>query len=195
MPKIVDKDKMRAEILEAAMMCFARTGYQATKMTDIARAAGVAKGTLYLYCDGKDDLILSLIGQYFDGLRGQITLLPAPQTLELYLDGLRQTVILAQRDMTSLIFEVLGPGFKDPRAVEIIDGFFDWLARHWAEHFADLAEAQEIRADCDPMALARAVIAMLDGVFLHLSLFDAGAKIATLRRETAFTMIASGLRG
>lgn len=195
MPKIVDKDKMRAEILEAAMLCFTRTGYHTTKMTDIARAAGVAKGTLYLYCDGKDDLILSLIRQYFDGMRAQISLLPAPRTLDQYLESLRHTVFVGECEATSLVFEVLGPSFTDPQAVEIIDGFFDWLARHWAGQFEVLVAAQEIRSDSDPAALARAVIAMLDGLFLHLTLFDPASELAAARREAALTLIASGLRG
>lgn len=41
-------------ILDAAQRLFAAFGYRRTAMEDIARAAGVAKGTLYLYFDGKE---------------------------------------------------------------------------------------------------------------------------------------------
>lgn len=40
-------------ILAAAIMQFTRFGYRRTSMDDIAKAAGVAKGTLYLYFDSK----------------------------------------------------------------------------------------------------------------------------------------------
>ena len=40
-------------ILAAAITQFTRFGYRRTSMDDIARAAGVAKGTLYLYFDSK----------------------------------------------------------------------------------------------------------------------------------------------
>ena len=195
MPKIVDKEKMRAQILEAAMLSFAQKGYHATKMTYVARAAGVAKGTLYLYFDSKDDLILTLVQAFFDQVRQEVAAFSAPQTLEAYLEILRQTVTLQQRAMTSLVFEVLGPGFADPRGTQIVDGFFDWLAGHWAQQFAALAAMGQIRSDNDPRALSRAVIAMLDGVFLHLSLFDPGSETASARREAALTVIASGLQG
>jgi len=50
------KDERPAEIIEAAMDLFADKGYAATKLDDVARRAGVAKGTLYLYFETKDDL-------------------------------------------------------------------------------------------------------------------------------------------
>ena len=43
-----------AAILDAAQELFAAFGFRRTAMDDIARAAGVAKGTLYLYFDGKE---------------------------------------------------------------------------------------------------------------------------------------------
>lgn len=45
-----------AEILEAARRVFARRGFAQASMEDIAQAAGVAKGTLYLYYDSKREL-------------------------------------------------------------------------------------------------------------------------------------------
>ncbi|MDE4174776.1 TetR/AcrR family transcriptional regulator [Phaeobacter sp. PT47_59] len=195
MPKIVDKEKMRAQIQAAARSCFIQKGYHATRMSDVAKAAGLAKGTLYLYFDSKDELILSLVQVFFDRIRQEISVLPRPQTAEAFVEILRQAVTMQQREMTALIFEVLGPGFTDPRGTQIIDGFFDWLAGHWAEQFADLARRGQIRSGSDPRALARAVIAMLDGLFLHLTLFDPDSDIATARREAALTLIATGLRG
>lgn len=195
MPKIVDKPKMRVQILDAAMGCFTQTGYHATRMVDVARAAGVAKGTLYLYFTGKDEVILALVQSYLDRIRDEIEGLPAPQGLEDCLSLLRRIVSVEQRAMTSLIFEVLGPGFNDPRGVQVVGGFFDWLAGHWAQHFEDLAASGQIRSDSDPKALARAVIAMLDGLFLHLTFFPPEDPLAVARREAALRLISSGLKG
>lgn len=44
------------EILEAAQAVFAEKGFTATKLEDIARRAGVSKGTLYIYYKTKEDL-------------------------------------------------------------------------------------------------------------------------------------------
>ena len=45
-----------AEILNAALETFVERGYAATKLTDVARRAGVSKGTLYLYFRNKESL-------------------------------------------------------------------------------------------------------------------------------------------
>jgi len=51
------------EILAAARTLLEQRGPEAMTMEEIAAAAGVAKGTLYLYFQSKDDLILALITQ------------------------------------------------------------------------------------------------------------------------------------
>jgi len=50
----------RARILEAAVRVFADRGFFSATVAEIARAAGVADGTIYLYFKGKDDLLLQL---------------------------------------------------------------------------------------------------------------------------------------
>ncbi|NLA58550.1 MAG: TetR/AcrR family transcriptional regulator [Firmicutes bacterium] len=54
------QDKRR-DILEAAEKVFRANGFTAAKMDEIAELAGVAKGTLYLYFDSKQDLFVSLL--------------------------------------------------------------------------------------------------------------------------------------
>jgi TetR/AcrR family fatty acid metabolism transcriptional regulator len=58
-PRTVDKDEWRREILWAATRAFARKGYAATKVEDIAREAGVAKGTVYIYFSSRDEILLA----------------------------------------------------------------------------------------------------------------------------------------
>ncbi len=60
MPIIVDKDKKRREILQAAMQVFARDGYHRAKMESVAEDAGIGKGTVYEYFKSKADLFLAL---------------------------------------------------------------------------------------------------------------------------------------
>jgi AcrR family transcriptional regulator len=48
-------------VVDAARRCFARYGYRKTSMDDVAGDAGVAKGTVYLYCANKQDLYVRAI--------------------------------------------------------------------------------------------------------------------------------------
>ncbi len=50
----------RERILTAAERIFARRGFFAAKVSDVAKEAGVADGTIYLYFKSKDDLLISL---------------------------------------------------------------------------------------------------------------------------------------
>lgn len=57
---IVDKDRKRRDILQAAMRVFARDGYHRAKMEAVAEEAGIGKGTVYEYFKSKTDLFLAL---------------------------------------------------------------------------------------------------------------------------------------
>jgi TetR/AcrR family fatty acid metabolism transcriptional regulator len=50
-------EEKRRQILDAAVRVFARKGFHATRVGDIAREAGVAHGLLYHYFDSKDQLL------------------------------------------------------------------------------------------------------------------------------------------
>lgn len=50
------KAARRGEILIAAAAIFAQKGFQAARMEDIAAAAGITKGTIYLYFAGKAEM-------------------------------------------------------------------------------------------------------------------------------------------
>jgi len=55
------KDETRAKIFAAATQLFAQNGYHATTIADIARAAGVAKGTFFVHFPSKDAVIGALV--------------------------------------------------------------------------------------------------------------------------------------
>jgi TetR/AcrR family fatty acid metabolism transcriptional regulator len=47
-------------IIDAAIRVFARKGYFNSRVSDIAREAGIAAGTIYLYFDTKEDILITL---------------------------------------------------------------------------------------------------------------------------------------
>ena len=54
----------RERILRAAVDVFAEHGYFNAKVAQIAKAAGVADGTIYLYFDGKEDVLITIFREY-----------------------------------------------------------------------------------------------------------------------------------
>ncbi|WP_280233880.1 TetR/AcrR family transcriptional regulator [Nocardia cyriacigeorgica] len=64
MPKVVDRAARQQEILDAAAKVFARKGFAASRIDDVAAEAGVAKGTIYLYFDSRDALLSGVFSSY-----------------------------------------------------------------------------------------------------------------------------------
>jgi TetR/AcrR family fatty acid metabolism transcriptional regulator len=54
-----DPDKPQ-QIIDAAVRVFARKGYWNSRVSDIAREAGIAAGTIYLYFETKEDILITL---------------------------------------------------------------------------------------------------------------------------------------
>jgi len=61
------RDKRR-QILDAAVLVFAQQGFHKSRVSDVARAAGVADGTIYLYFKSKDAILISI----FEETMGQM---------------------------------------------------------------------------------------------------------------------------
>ena len=57
-----------SSILDAAEKIFARSGFDGAKVSEIARAASVAEGTVYLYYKNKQDLLAGVVGRFWTQL-------------------------------------------------------------------------------------------------------------------------------
>lgn len=55
------KEKRRTDIVNAALEVFSQVGFAAAKIEDVADAAGISKGTLYLYFESKEELFKGMI--------------------------------------------------------------------------------------------------------------------------------------
>ena len=66
------RDERRAAILAAALEEFAARGFAATRLDDVARRAGVAKGTIYLHFRDKESLFQELVRSMLSPLVGTI---------------------------------------------------------------------------------------------------------------------------
>lgn len=73
------KPEKYKNILDAAIKVFARKGFYHAKVSEIAREAGVADGTIYLYFQNKDDILISL---FEDGMKTVIDSVKSQVDLE-----------------------------------------------------------------------------------------------------------------
>src|SRR5258707_1238369 len=97
------KQARPSEILDAALKVFAAKGYAAARMEDIAREAGVTKGTIYLYFDNKEAVFKSLvresIGTTVTAVAAQLQSYdgPAQEVVRLALTAMAQLLMQSDR--------------------------------------------------------------------------------------------------
>jgi len=69
------KEARPEEILDAALKLFTEKGFSSTRMLDVAKAAGISKGTLYLYFDNKEAIFRDVVQQRITPQIDQVALL------------------------------------------------------------------------------------------------------------------------
>ena len=67
-----NRNDKRARILRAAVTVFAKYGFYNSRITQIARQAGVADGTIYLYFKNKDELLISIFEEEMEKFTAEI---------------------------------------------------------------------------------------------------------------------------
>ena len=192
MPRITAERRAgrRAEMIAAARRCFARDGYHQTSMPDIAAEAGLSAGAFYRYFPSKDDIVLEVAGQAF-------AMIFAP-VAELLDDDLPVT----PGDLVAAATATVGGDGAvavDGTAVPV-DELLPAAVHAWGEIFrndelreqatagvernlARLAEvlrrgqrAGTVRAELDPAAGARVLMALVHGFVLQRAAFGLDAE-------------------
>ena len=63
-----NRQDKRTAILQSAIEVFAEKGFHRSRVSDIARRAGVADGTIYLYFKSKDDILITIFEEKMEQL-------------------------------------------------------------------------------------------------------------------------------
>lgn len=172
-PRVVDKISKRQAILSKAMQVFAKRGFYDFKMIDIARAAGVGKGTLYEYfrsktelIDGCTQLFMSDYLQYLD-TRLKANRDPRHQILELIhgtFDFFAQ-----QPERLELIFDFWVFSYRagrDPGKIVDPEKSYEPIIKRVAG-ITKRGIAQGYFRKLNPVIVASMLLAMLDGLLFQ----------------------------
>lgn len=72
MPKIVDHDQRRAELLAKCLDIFIKKGYAAVTTRELERVTGVSTGILYHYFESKEDLFSQLVRSFVEKVTSEL---------------------------------------------------------------------------------------------------------------------------
>lgn len=110
-----DPDKPQ-QIIEAAIRVFARNGYYNSRVSDIAREAGIASGTIYLYFRTKDEILVTLfrekMAEWVAHVRREIASESDPIARVRRLVALHFTVLESNPDLAEVVQVELRQGHK-----------------------------------------------------------------------------------
>lgn len=191
-------EERKQQILAAAIAVFARLGFRATRMDDVASQAGLSKGALYLYYKSKDAIIAALLQRLFAQEFKQLQSLVESEGKEPVME---QLLILARQFASAMqwmgrlmpiAFEFYAIAGRDKQVRQFLKEYFaDY--RHLLAHLIERGiERREFR-DIDVEATAITLVALFEGQALLLFVDPEATRWAE-QAETSVRLLLFGLQ-
>ena len=189
-------ENKRAQILQAAVRVFARQGYEATRVGDVAKDAGVAYGLVYHYFGSKEAVLEAVFREAWGRLLAAVAL--AEETGE---DASEQLTLVVKivlrtwRDDPDLVRLLVREVTRSPH----IQDELDEIAQAFASLERIVRRGQEegtFRGDVDPRLTAWMLYGALEEVltgWVLAQLPDDADSVAAAEREITATFV-GGLR-
>jgi TetR/AcrR family fatty acid metabolism transcriptional regulator len=158
------KDDKRARILQAAVKVFARKGYFAARVKEIAKKAGVADGTIYLYFRNKEDLLVCLFEEvmaaHLEAAQKQMKAAPGPAARLLRMAEHHLRALGENRDL-AVVFQV-----ELRQSTKFMERFTaSWLQDYFQLLYGVIEEGQRagvFRPEVPKKLVAKALFGALD---------------------------------
>ncbi len=170
------KDDKRSRILKAAVKVFAQRGFYNAKVSQIARNAGIADGTIYLYFKNKDEILISIFEEEMAKFISQVS-----SEIEFETDVKKKFQIFVK---THLGFVKKKPKLAQVFQLELrqsnkfIKEYTGSKLKEYLNVAGDIIEEGQrqgvIRKDIHPGLMKRALFGSLDEVATHWVLMKNG---------------------
>jgi len=185
----------RARILAAAAEVFVSSGFHETHISHIARAAGVADGTIYLYFSSKESLLAALfednVSRFFRLIDDELAAIEAPRDKLLRVVALQLGLLDRERGLAELLTVNLRQSSRAVREL-VAPHFIAYLDR--IERVVAEGQARgEFRKDLSARVAARAIFGALDGVTLTWALGGGQEGGLVKAAETVGMLLLDGL--
>ncbi len=170
-----EKEQRRDEIVRAATAVFFEKGLPNATMDEIAEAAELSKGTLYLYFKSKEDLYLAVTSDGFDILSGmfQQTIDASSSTLEALqkLGDTYYAFFTQHRNYFRMFQYFQNPGLHKQVSIEMMDSCQSHNQRAWQTVVRLLEKGMEegiLRTDMTPSEMAVALWSSANAIMLQI---------------------------
>ena len=153
-----------ATILRGAIEVFARVGYFNAKVTEVAHAAGVADGTVYLYFKNKDDLLVSIFNTAMEAFNAraskELAELSDPREQLRHFARLHFESLEADEEL-AVVFQV-----EFRHSTKFMAQFSETMLADYLKHLREILERGQqqgvFRADFNPKIVSKVIFGALD---------------------------------
>ena len=174
----------RSQILEAALVCFAKRGFHQTSMHDISGEAGISVGLIYRYFENKEAVISAMadrhkteISEMLDRARRAPSLL---ESLEILFTA--HCCEDAPQVVSAFVVDLYAEASRNPHVADLVRDVLDTAMDGVTDLIARAPEGQNAGNDLRPEVLAELIFAVARGM-LMLDVLRPQQMTAAERRE------------
>lgn len=190
--RALEPEARRQQILEAALAVFARKGYQQASITDIIEAAGVARGTFYLYFDSKERVFLVIVETFYAQVKQAFTEMDDAAAAALA-EGPRQVLkasfrrwlefFASRRDVTRVVLREAIT--VDPRYEPAFLALRKEALARFADRFRTFQALGLVNPAIDPVMAAHFQLGMFDELLNAFVVQDVAADLDAIAGQLA----------
>ena len=170
----------RTRILDAAELCFVRSGFHRTTMQDVAAEAGMSAGNLYRYFPSKDAIVAGLSERDRRDVAESFATMPGGDFMAGFRELGRRHFEDEPRDKAVLCLEIWAEATRNAQFAKLTADFASDLLQRLTDLLDGARAAGNIAPAMDTRTIATLIMTMADGLFVRRAVlpgFDAATEI------------------
>ncbi len=169
--------KRQSQIMHVALELFSTKGYHNTKLDEILKKAGIAKGTFYLHFNGKDDLLHMIVDSHLEEMYRVISVLdismdkPIEDISSLYITIAQKLINDKKFKMFVRIMlkEAIG---LDKALLQKLNNFYNKIITMSAEYIAKAQQKGRVISSIDPLLTSLCIVGSIKELVFQWAVND-----------------------
>jgi AcrR family transcriptional regulator len=175
------KAEIKEKIIQAAIESFSQTGFDRTKMEDIAKRLGLSKGTIYLYFKSKEDLFVAICEHNIHKSdKEDAGLFVRKENVASDAEQIYDNIRRREQGNDKVMLEMVAESARNPKLRKSMYELHVKVHDHVMQGVRAKIEEGFLKKDADAASLAIALVALYDGLAVNrmLGISDAANKKA-----------------
>jgi AcrR family transcriptional regulator len=158
----------RAQILDAAIVCFAKRGFHPTSMHDISAEAGISVGLIYRYFENKEAVIGAMADRHKNQIQGLLLqAAQAPSLLESLEILFTAHCCEEPKLQSAFVVDLYSEAARNPEIAELVLDVVDTAMSGVTELIARSPEATEVASGLQPNEMSELIFAVARGTLMR----------------------------